>query len=192
MAHRLGRVLIAQEEIAERVRELGKAVARDYAGRDPLLVGVLKGAVIFLADLIRATDIAATVDFIGVSSYGTSSRSSGVVKITSDLSVSIEDRHVLLVEDIIDTGRTINYLRRNLQTRHPRSLKLCALLDKAERREEEVVIDYLGFSIPNHFVVGYGLDFEGLYRNLSYIAVLEPDPAAPGGLAALSPELPVL
>lgn len=176
MGHRLGRVLITQEEIAERVRELGKAVARDYAGRDPLLVGVLKGAVVFLADLIRAADIPVTLDFIGVASYGVGSRSSGVVKITSDLSVTIEDRHVLIVEDIIDSGRTINYLRRNLQTRHPRSLKLCALLDKAERREEDVQIDYLGFSIPNHFVVGYGLDFGGLHRNLPYIAVLENEP----------------
>ncbi len=173
MGCRLGRVLITQEEIGERVRELGKAVVRDYAGLDPLLIGVLKGAVVFLADLIRATDIPVTLDFIGVSSYGASIRSSGVVRITADLSVTIEDRHVLLVEDIIDSGRTINYLRRNLQTRHPRSLKLCALLDKAERREEEVEIDYLGFSIPNHFVVGYGLDFGGLYRNLPYIAVLE-------------------
>ena len=173
MGHCLGRVLITQEEIVERVRELGKAVAHDYTGRDPLVVGVLKGAVVFLADLIRAIDIPVTLDFIGVSSYGASTRSSGVVKITSDLSVTIEDRHVLLVEDIIDSGRTVNYLRRNLQTRHPRSLRLCALLDKAERREQEVEIDYLGFCIPNQFVVGYGLDFEGLYRNLPYIAVLE-------------------
>lgn len=176
MGHRLGRVLITEEEISERVRELGKAVARDYTGLDPLLVGVLKGAVVFLADLIRVIDVPVTVDFIGVSSYGASARPSGVVKITSDLTLSIEDRHVLLVEDIIDTGRTINYLRRNLQTRHPKSLKLCALLDKAERREEAVEIDYLGFSIPSEFVVGYGLDFAGLYRNLSYIAVLEQEP----------------
>lgn len=173
MGHRPGRVLITQDEIAARVQELGTAVARDYAGRDPLLVGVLMGAVVFLADLIRVIDIPVTLDFIGMSSYGASTRSSGVVKITSDLSVSIEDRHVLVVEDIIDSGRTINYLRRNLQTRHPRSLKLCALLDKAERREEEVEIDYLGFCIPSQFVVGYGLDFEGLYRNLPHITVLE-------------------
>lgn len=173
MGHRPGRILVTQEEIAERVCQLGRAVARDYAGLDPLLVGVLKGAVVFLADLIRAIDIPVALDFIGVSSYGDRTRSSGVVKITSDLSVSIEDRHVLIVEDIIDSGRTINYLRRNLQTRRPRSLKLCALLDKAEQREEEVEIDYLGFCIPNHFVVGYGLDLEGLYRNLPNIAVLE-------------------
>lgn len=173
MGHRLGRVLVTQAEIAGRVRELGSAVSRDYAGRDPLLVGVLKGAVLFLADLVRAIDIPVTLDFIGVSSYGASSRSSGVVRISADLSVPIEDRHVLLVEDIVDTGRTLNYLRRNLQTRRPKSLKLCALLDKAERREEKVEIDYLGFSIPNAFVVGYGLDFGGAYRNLPYIAVLE-------------------
>jgi len=173
VGHRLGRVLITQEEISERVRELGKAVARDYAGKDLLLVGVLKGAVVFLADLMRAIDIPVSLDFIGVSSYGARTRSSGVVKITSDLSVSIEDRHVLIVEDIIDSGRTVNYLRRNLQTRRPRSLRLCALLDKAEAREEAVEIDYPGFRIPNQFVVGYGLDFGGLYRNLPYIAVLE-------------------
>ncbi|MFQ5828710.1 MAG: hypoxanthine phosphoribosyltransferase [Candidatus Methylomirabilia bacterium] len=173
MGHRLGRTLITQEEIAGRVEELGRDLARDYAGNDPVFVGVLKGAVVFLADLVRASDIPVTLDFIALSSYGASTRSSGVVKITSDLSVSIEDCHVLIVEDIIDTGRTINYLRRNLQTRHPASLKLCALLDKADRREVDVEIDYLGFTIPNEFVVGYGLDFRGLYRNLPYVSVLE-------------------
>lgn len=177
MGHRLGRILITPEEIAERVQELGRSLARDYAGKDPLLVGVLKGAVVFLADLIRAADIPLAADFIAVGSYGGTTGSSGVVKITADLSVSIEDRHVVLVEDIIDTGRTISYLRRNLQTRHPASLRVMALLDKIERREAEVELDYVGFSIPNHFVVGYGLDYRGLYRNLPYIAVLEEDPA---------------
>lgn len=175
MAHRLGKVLVTQEQIAERVRELGEAVTRDYAGLNPLLVGVLRGAVVFLADLMRAIHTPVTLDFIGVSSYGASTESSGVVRLTSDLSVSIEGRHVLIVEDIIDSGRTINYLRRNLLTRHPESLKLCVLLDKAERREEMVEIDYRGFSIPKQFVVGYGLDFGGLYRNLPYIAALETD-----------------
>jgi hypoxanthine phosphoribosyltransferase len=173
MGHRVGRVLISQEEVSARVRELAGAISRDYAGREPLLVGVLKGAVIFLADLMRAASIPLTCDFMAVSSYGAGSGSSGVVKITSDLSVSIEDRHVLLVEDIIDTGRTISYLRRNLQTRHPADLKICALLDKVERREVEVRLDYVGFTIPNEFVVGYGLDYDGLYRNLPYIAALE-------------------
>lgn len=177
MGHRLGRILITPEEIAERVQELGRSLARDCAGKDPLLVGVLKGAVVFLADLIRAADIPLAADFIAVGSYGGTTRFSGVVKITADLSVSIEDRHVVLVEDIIDTGRTISYLRRNLQTRHPASLRVMALLDKIERREAEVELDYVGFSIPNHFVVGYGLDYRGLYRNLPYIAVLEEDPA---------------
>jgi hypoxanthine phosphoribosyltransferase len=129
--------------------------------------------VVFLADLMRASTIPLSCDFMAVSSYGAGSRSSGVVKITSDLSVSIENRHVLLVEDIIDTGRTVSYLKRNLQTRHPADLKICALLDKMERREVDVALDYVGFTIPNQFVVGYGLDYAGLYRNLPYIAVLE-------------------
>ncbi len=178
MGHRLGRILITQEEIAERVRDLGRALARDYEGKDPLLVGVLKGAVVFLADLMRAADIPLAADFIAVGSYGGATRSSGVVKITADLSVSIEDRHVVIVEDVIDTGRTMNYLRRNLLTRHPASLKVIALLDKIERREVEVELDYVGFTIPTHFVVGYGLDYRGLYRNLPYIAVLEEGAAA--------------
>ena len=173
MGHRPGRVLITQEEIGARVRELGQALSRDYAGKDPLLVGVLKGAVVFLADLIRAVDIPLATDFIAVSSYGSSTRSSGVVKITADLSISIEGRHVVIVEDIIDSGRTISYLKRNLQTRHPASLRVMALLDKVERREVDVALDYVGFTIPNEFVVGYGLDYYGLYRNLPCIAALE-------------------
>ena len=175
MGRRPGRVLITQEEIAERVRELGQALSRDYAGKDPLLVGVLKGAVVFLADLIRAADIPLVADFIAVSSYGSSTGSSGVVKMSADLSISIEERHVVIVEDIIDTGRTISYLKRNLQTRHPASLRVMALLDKVERREVDVELDYVGFTIPNEFVVGYGLDYHGLYRNLPCIAALEED-----------------
>ena len=159
------------------MHELGQALARDYAGTEPVLVGVLKGAVVFLADLIRATSIPLTVDFIGLSSYGEGLQSSGVVRITADLSVPIRDRHVLVVEDIIDSGHTIDYLRRNLETRRPRSLKLCALLDKAERREVKVPLDYVGFAIPSEFVVGYGLDHAGRYRNLPYIAALEEEPA---------------
>ncbi len=178
MGHRPGRVLIAQEEIAERVRELGQALSRDYEGKDPLLVGALKGAVVFMADLMRAAEIPLATDFIAVGSYGGTTRSSGVVKITADLSVSIEDRHVVIVEDIIDTGRTISYLKRNLQTRRPASLRVMALLDKIERREVEVELEYVGFTIPNQFVVGYGLDYRGLYRNLPCIAALEEDPGA--------------
>ncbi len=173
MEERPGRVLISRGEIAERVGELGAAIRRDYAGRAPLLVGVLKGAVVFVADLIRAIPLPVSLDFMAVASYGSGSRSSGVVRLSSDLSVSIEGRDVIIVEDIIDSGRTISYLRRNLATRHPRSLALCVLLDKVARREVEVAVDYVGFVIPDEFVVGYGLDFDGLHRNLRHIAVLE-------------------
>lgn len=173
MEDRPGRILISDGEIAARVKELGAAIRRDYAGRVPLLVGVLKGAVVFVADLIRAIPLPVSLDFMGVASYGSGSRSSGVVRLSSDLSVSIEGRDVIIVEDIIDSGRTISYLRRNLATRHPRSLALCVLLDKVARREVEVTVDYVGFVIPDEFVVGYGLDLDGLHRNLRHIAVLE-------------------
>jgi hypoxanthine phosphoribosyltransferase len=168
-----GRVLISEEEIAARVTELGEAIGRDYAGRAPVLVGVLKGALVFVSDLIRAIALPVSLDFMSVSSYGSGARSSGVVRLSSDLSMSIEGRDVIIVEDIIDSGRTISYLRRNLATRHPRSLALCALLDKVARREVEVTGDYIGFVIPDEFVVGYGLDHDGLLRNLRYIAVLD-------------------
>lgn len=166
-------ILIDTATLDRRVRELGGALTRDYAVRPPVLVGVLTGAVVFVADLMRATDAAIECDFIGVSSYGSSARSSGIVKITKDLTVSIEGRDVVLVEDIIDTGRTVQYLRRNLETRQPRSVRICTLLDKAERREVPVAIDYVGFVIPDEFVVGYGLDYAGLYRNLPYVAALD-------------------
>jgi hypoxanthine phosphoribosyltransferase len=133
----------------------------------------LKGALVFMADLVRAMPIALTMDFIALSSYGGSKRSSGVVKLVADLSMPIEDRDVVIVEDIIDTGRTINYLRRNLETRHPKRLRICTLLDKIERREVPVDLDYVGFAIPNEFVVGYGLDHAGFYRNLPYLAALD-------------------
>jgi hypoxanthine phosphoribosyltransferase len=166
-------VLISEEELRARVGEIGREIARDYANDNPVLVGVLKGALVFMADLVRATPIDVTLDFMALSSYGGETRSSGVVKLAADMSMPIEDRHVVVVEDIIDTGRTVSYLKRNLETRHPRSVRLCALLDKIERREVDVDIDYLGFTIPNLFVVGYGLDYNGLYRNLPYIAMLE-------------------
>ena len=173
----VGRVLIDEDELRARVNELGAALARDYEKENPIIVGVLKGALVFMADLVRAMPVALTMDFIALSSYGGATRSSGVVKLAADLSMPIEDRHVVIVEDIIDTGRTVAYLKRNLETRHPRSVKLCALLDKIERREVDVAIDYLGFTIPNLFVVGYGLDHAGLYRNLPYIAALDVAPA---------------
>jgi len=168
-----GRVLISEDELRTRVTELGAALARDYARANPMLVGVLKGALVFMADLVRAMPIALTMDFIALSSYGGSTRASGVVKLVADLSMPIEDRDVVIVEDIIDTGRTVSYLKRNLETRHPRSVRLCALLDKIERRDVDVDIDYLGFTIPDLFVVGYGLDHGGLYRNLPYIAAMD-------------------
>jgi hypoxanthine phosphoribosyltransferase len=167
------RVLITAEELASRVGELGRQIGADYADREPVLVGVLTGAVMFLADLMRAIEVPLQCELMGVSSYGGASQSSGIVKITADLPVSIEGRHVLIVEDIIDTGRTITYLKRNLETRHPRTLRICTLLDKIERREVPVDLDYVGFTIPNEFVVGYGLDHAGLHRNLPFLAALD-------------------
>ncbi len=169
---RPGRVLISEAEIRSRIAELGQELARDYARESPILVGVLQGAFLFMADLVRATPIDLTTDFIGVSSYG-GSRSSGHVRILSDLSMSIEGRDVVIVEDIVDTGLTLTYLKRMLDARHPRSLRVCVLTDKIERRQVDVAVDYVGFTIPNVFVVGYGFDHDGLYRNLPYVAVLD-------------------
>jgi hypoxanthine phosphoribosyltransferase len=173
VASAVDRVLIPAEDLNARVAELGRQIRHDYAGATPMLVGVLKGAVIFLADLMRAIEAPCECDFIAVSSYGASTRSSGIVRLTKDLSVSIEGRDVLIVEDIVDTGLTLSYLLRNLETRRPRSLRVCALLDKASRRQVPVALDYVGFTIPDEFVVGYGLDYAGLYRNLRHVAVLE-------------------
>ena len=180
MPPEIKRVLIPAEDLGARVGQLGRQIRGDYAGRTPMLVGVLKGAVVFLADLMRAVEAPCECDFIAVSSYGASTRSSGIVQVTKDLSVSIEGREVLIVEDIVDTGRTLAYLLRNLETRQPQSLRVCTLLDKAARREVPVPLDYVGFTIPDEFVVGYGLDHAGLYRNLPYLAVLDapgPEPA---------------
>ena len=173
MAPGVQRVLIPAADLTARVGELGRQIRHDYAGRTPMLVGVLKGAVVFLADLMRAIDAPCDCDFIAVSSYGASTRSSGVVELTKDLSVPIEGRDVLVVEDIVDTGRTLAYLLRNLETRQPGTLRVCTLLDKVSRREVPVPLDYVGFTIPDEFVVGYGLDFAGLYRNLPYLGVLD-------------------
>lgn len=169
----LKRVLIEADELATRVRELGQEISRHYGDRMPVLVGVLKGAIVFLADLMRAVDVPVECDFIALSSYGDASRSSGIVKLSADLSVSIEDRHVLIVEDIVDSGRTLAYLRRNFETRQPRSVRVCTLLDKVARREVTVDLDHVGFTIPDEFVVGYGLDYAGWYRNLPYLAALD-------------------
>jgi len=170
-------VLISTQNIQDKIKELGAAIARDYAGQNPLLIGVLKGACTFLSDLMRAADIPLSVEFIAISSYGTEMRTSGEVRILKDLDVAIEGRHILVVEDIVDTGLTLSYLLANLKSRGAASVKLAALLDKFERREKEVPIDYLGFKIPDKFVVGYGLDYAERYRNLPFIAVLN-DPEA--------------
>lgn len=169
--------LFTAEQIQTRIAELGADIAHDYAGRDPLLVGILKGAVIFISDLMRAIDLRLGMEFMAISSYGSSTRTSGEVKIVKDLDVAVEGRDILVVEDIVDTGLTLSYLLPNLYARGAQSVKLAALLDKWERREREVKIDYLGFKIPDAFVVGYGLDFAERYRNLPYIAVLK-DPEA--------------
>ena len=172
-AARPGRVLITEDELRLRVAALGETLARDYEKLNPILIGVLQGAFLFLADLVRAVPIDLTTDFIGVSSYGAGTTSSGVVRLTSDLSLPIDGRDVLIVEDIVDTGHTIEYLKRNLEARRPRSLRVCVLLDKIERREVDVDLDYIGFTIPNVYVVGYGFDHGGLYRNLRHVAALD-------------------
>ena len=173
LASGVSEILFTAEQIEQRVAELGAAISGDYAGRRPLLVGVLKGVFPFMADLIRAMPIELTTDFIGVSSYGSGTASSGHVRIVSDLSISIENRQVLIVEDLVDTGLTLAYLKRNLQARHPRSVRVCVLADKVERREVDVKVDYVGFTVPNLYVVGYGFDYGGIFRNLPHVAALE-------------------
>ncbi len=163
---------ISAERIAERVAELGRTITEDYQGRDLVLVVVLKGSFVFAADLVRHIDLPLTIDFLGVRSYEDATESSGVVQITSDLTKPIEDKDVLVVEDIVDTGLTMDYLFENLRTRHPRSVRLVTLLHKPARTRVQVPIDYLGFEIPDAFVVGYGLDFAQRYRNLPYLGVL--------------------
>ena len=174
-------VLIDQDTLQRRIGELGEEISADYAGRDLLLVGVLKGAVFFMADLMRGLSIPCEIDFMAISSYGDSTDSSGVVRILKDLDINIEGRHVLVVEDIIDSGLTLSYLIRNLEAREPASLEVCALLTKPERREIDVPVRYTGFEIPNRFVIGYGLDFAERYRNLPYVAVLR-DEMLPEGV----------
>ncbi len=166
------RVLFTEQEIARRVAELGAAVSADYAGREIYAVGVLKGAAIFFADLVRHLTVPARLDFLGVSSYGMEANSTGVVRILRDLDESVAGRHVLLVEDIVDTGLTLAYLRAALEARRPADLRICAFLDKPSRRKVPVEVDYLGFTVPDEFIVGYGLDYAGRYRHLPYVGVL--------------------
>jgi hypoxanthine phosphoribosyltransferase len=169
----IGEVLVTADDVQRRVAELGEEISRDYAGRSLLLIGVLKGAVFFLSDLMRFIDIPVELDFMAVASYGSATDSSGVVRILKDLDAAIEGRDVLIVEDIVDSGLTLQYLMRNLGSRNPRTLEVCALLTKPERRKVDLPTRYVGFEIPNRFVVGYGLDYAERHRNLPFVAVLE-------------------
>jgi hypoxanthine phosphoribosyltransferase len=169
----VGEILVQSDDLARRVQELGDQISRDYEGRDLLLVGVLKGAIFFLSDLMRAIRVPCEVDFMAVASYGSATDSSGVVRILKDLDAAIEGRDVLIVEDIVDSGLTLQYLLRNLGARQPASLEVCALLVKPERRKVDLAPRYLGFEIPNAFVVGYGLDHAERFRNLPYVATLQ-------------------
>jgi hypoxanthine phosphoribosyltransferase len=171
----VGEVLIDEERLQARIHELGAELSADYAGRELLLVGVLKGAVFFMADLMRSLTVPCEIDFMAISSYGASTDTSGVVRILKDLDINIEGRHVLVVEDIIDSGLTLSYLLRNLESREPATLEICALLTKPSRREIDVPVRYVGFEIPNKFVIGYGLDYAERYRNLPYVGVLHAD-----------------
>lgn len=169
------RVLLSEEEVTKRIRELSEIISNDYAGKQVHLICVLKGGVFFTCELAKNITVPVSFDFMSVSSYGNDTKSSGVVKIVKDLDESIENKDVLVVEDIIDSGRTLSYLLEILKSRNPKSLKLCTLLDKPDRRVTEVTVDYTGFSIPDEFVVGYGLDYAQKYRNLPYIGIVELD-----------------
>jgi len=171
----IDRVLFTEEAIQGRVRELGKQISADYEGKDLVLVGILRGATVFLADLSRNLSIPVSIDFVAISSYGTGAVSSGVVRILKDLEEAVESRHVLLVEDVVDSGLTLNYLLENLRARNVASLRVCALLDKPSRRQVPTQVDYLGFTVADEFLVGYGLDYAQRYRNLPFIGVLKRD-----------------
>jgi hypoxanthine phosphoribosyltransferase len=173
MLNDIERVLISEEELQSKVSELGKKISEDYKDKNLLLVSVLKGSVIFMADLMRSITIPAEIDFMSVSSYGSGVKTSGVVKIIKDLDTLIENKDILIVEDILDSGKTLYYLRDMLSSRNPKSFKICTLLDKPERREADIAADYFGFRVPNDFVVGYGLDYDEKYRNLPFVGVLK-------------------
>ena len=173
MERHIGRILLSEDEICQRVRELGQQISNDYRGREITIICVLNGAVVFLADLLRNLDILTNLDFVRISSYGHETKSTGEARILQGLTMNIEGRHILVVDDIIDSGLTLHCLRKILLARRPASLKLCVLLNKAERRTEDVEVDYVGFSIPDEFVIGYGLDYAGQYRGLRYIATLQ-------------------
>jgi len=175
LEHDISRVLIATQQLQARVAEMGKAISEDYEGQDLLLVCVLKGGFMFLADLMRRITIPHEIDFMATASYGRSTESSGIVRILKDLNTSVEGRSLLVVEDIVDTGLTLQYLLHLLRDRNPASLQVCCLLDKRTRRRVEVPLDYVGFTVPDEFVVGYGLDYGQLYRNLPFVGILKPE-----------------
>lgn len=175
MEPRIERTLISEVQIKQRVRELADDISRDYKGKIPTLVSILKGGIIFLTDLMRDLTVLHEIDFMSVSSYDSGMETTGVVRILADLSRNIEGKDVIIVEDIVDSGLTLDYIRHILLARHPRSLKICTLLDKKARRLVEVPIDYIGFEIPNEFVIGYGLDYQEKYRNLPYVAIMVPN-----------------
>ncbi len=166
------RVLIPEDRVDERIAQLGEEISRDYEGREVHLIGILKGSIFFICELAKRITVPVTLDFMSVSSYGSGTKSSGVVKLIKDLDEPINGKDILIVEDIIDSGRTLSYLLKNLSARQPASIRLCTLLDKPERREVDVEVDYQGFQIPDEFVIGYGLDYDQRYRNLPYIGVL--------------------
>ena len=173
MTDDIERVIISEEELQDIVKKLGKQISEDYVGKDLLLVSVLKGSVVFMADLMRAITIPCNIDFMAVSSYPSGTVSSGQVKIIKDLDISIEGKDLLIVEDILDSGRTLNYIKSMMEQRNPKSFKICTLFDKPERREVQLFADYIGTKVPNEFIVGYGLDYNEHYRNLPYIGVLK-------------------
>ena len=169
----IAEVLITEQQIQERIAALGAQISTDYAGKDPLLVGVLRGVFIFMADLVRAITIPIDIDFIGITRYGPSAQTQGVVRLTKDLDIFTQNRHILFVEDIIDTGLSLRYILRTLRTRQPASLKVCTLFNKPRKRLFELSVDYVGFMLPDRFVVGYGLDYDERYRNLPFVGVLK-------------------
>lgn len=171
----IGKILISESAIKQRVEELGAAISRDYEGKRPILINILKGGIIFLSDLMRQLTVEHEIDFMSVSSYDGTTESSGAVRILADLSINIESKDVIIVEDIVDTGLTLDYIRHILLARRPKTLRICTLLDKKAPRRIKVPIDYVGFEIPNEFVIGYGLDFEQIYRNLPYVAIMNPN-----------------
>ena len=175
MYRAIERILLSEDQIRARIQELGQQLTADYREKNPIFVGIPKGVVVFFADMIRAIPIDCQIDFMAVSSYGGGTESSGKIQVKKDLSADIEGRHVVILEDILDTGLTLRHTVDYLMTKHPASLKICTLLDKPDRRKAEIQADYIGFTVPNLFVVGYGLDFDERYRNLPYIGVLKPE-----------------